>query len=354
MNLRFLLIFIGIGLALIMGFYSYVSTEDGLNGLNQTLTDSLYYLKTNPFNFVNVTTSNFWLAKQKFSSSIEIVSNESYSSLTSGLVLYYPFDSNLNDYSTFGRNATASGSPTNVGSCKVGGCYNFSGSAQYLTTPAIIGSNTNYTVSMWVKPDFNASSGFTTGQEPIYHWSLTSSNRNYLRFETATRLVVDTINLGNTTIYWNYTNRCNGLPACDYNPPPAYNRGDWIFLVVSGNQSGLTDKAMYIGSGDGTHSGRYWNGMIDEFAVWNRKLSDAEILELYNNGQGKAIPVNPSTFPKNTTLRCYSNVCSFDNNFTASGFVSSDGSVGLTQTILVNATCSLVYKNGLLTSTSGC
>lgn len=42
---------------------------------------------------------------------------------------------------------------------------------------------------------------------------------------------------------------------------------------------------------DGTSPGRYFNGTIDEFAVWTRPLSEAEALEVYNLGvAGAGIP----------------------------------------------------------------
>lgn len=43
-----------------------------------------------------------------------------------------------------------------------------------------------------------------------------------------------------------------------------------------------------LGVADGTNlgSGLYFNGLIDEFVVWNRSLSNSEIITLYNNGSG--------------------------------------------------------------------
>jgi hypothetical protein len=46
---------------------------------------------------------------------------------------------------------------------------------------------------------------------------------------------------------------------------------------------------------DGTSPGRYFNGTIDEFAIWTRPLSEAEALQVYNLGvAGAAIP-EPTT-----------------------------------------------------------
>lgn len=45
---------------------------------------------------------------------------------------------------------------------------------------------------------------------------------------------------------------------------------------------------MAIGDNPGAR-GRYWNGLIDDVAVWNRVLTEGEIKALYNNGAGKSL-----------------------------------------------------------------
>lgn len=46
--------------------------------------------------------------------------------------------------------------------------------------------------------------------------------------------------------------------------------------------------------------GRYFDGTIDEVAIWNRALSATEISELYNGGAGHS-PLYVTTFSLNYT-----------------------------------------------------
>jgi hypothetical protein len=45
---------------------------------------------------------------------------------------------------------------------------------------------------------------------------------------------------------------------------------------------------LYIGENVGAR-GRYWNGLIDDVAIWNRPLTDAEIGSLWNGGTGASL-----------------------------------------------------------------
>jgi hypothetical protein len=45
---------------------------------------------------------------------------------------------------------------------------------------------------------------------------------------------------------------------------------------------------LYIGENVGAR-GRYWDGLIDDVAIWNRPLLDAEVASLWNGGTGAAL-----------------------------------------------------------------
>jgi hypothetical protein len=44
---------------------------------------------------------------------------------------------------------------------------------------------------------------------------------------------------------------------------------------------------VYFGEGYG--GSRYWDGMIDEGAIWNRTLNESEISQIYNSGNGLSL-----------------------------------------------------------------
>ena len=47
-----------------------------------------------------------------------------------------------------------------------------------------------------------------------------------------------------------------------------------------------TDRPTRIGAGNTNSTAKYWfNGKIDDVAIWDEALTDAEILELYNSGE---------------------------------------------------------------------
>ena len=60
---------------------------------------------------------------------------------------------------------------------------------------------------------------------------------------------------------------------------------------VTFNQSGLA----FIGRNAGSYN---FEGHIDEFSIWNKRLSDAECLEIYNNG----VPNNLNASTMSTNL----------------------------------------------------
>ena len=45
---------------------------------------------------------------------------------------------------------------------------------------------------------------------------------------------------------------------------------------------------LYIGENPGAR-GRYWDGLIDDVAIWNRPLLDSEIASLWNGGTGASV-----------------------------------------------------------------
>lgn len=91
--------------------------------------------------------------------------------------------------------------------------------------------------------------------------------------------------------------------------------GQWHFFAVS--KSGTTNvvwmdgrattntsaPARYMNDGQfqlgsSTPNGIYWRGGMDECAIWDRALSDAEVRTLYNNSNG--LPINVATAPYNS------------------------------------------------------
>jgi hypothetical protein len=59
--------------------------------------------------------------------------------------------------------------------------------------------------------------------------------------------------------------------------------------IIAGNAAlAVNGSRVSIGDNPGA-TGRYWNGQVDDLAIWNRVLAEAEITALYNNGTGKPL-----------------------------------------------------------------
>jgi hypothetical protein len=72
-------------------------------------------------------------------------------------------------------------------------------------------------------------------------------------------------------------------------------------LVVEGGAPAMENRSnpMQIGANPDTAPGRYWEGIIDDVALWSRALSDAEVQQIWNGGQGRSIqqllgPITPT------------------------------------------------------------
>jgi hypothetical protein len=66
----------------------------------------------------------------------------------------------------------------------------------------------------------------------------------------------------------------------------------WIdgVLVATTDNTAMEDNDMRVLIGDNPDApGRFWNGLIDDVAIWGRALQPAEIEEIWNGGEGKSI-----------------------------------------------------------------
>ena len=73
--------------------------------------------------------------------------------ITDGLLSYYPFEGNANDYSGNGNNGTVYGGVSNDSSCVDGDCYSFDGVDGYIAIPDLDVESGNFTISGWINLD---------------------------------------------------------------------------------------------------------------------------------------------------------------------------------------------------------
>lgn len=196
------------------------------------------------------------------------------------LKLYMPFDINqsttVRDYSSSGNDGTITGATYNdVG--YIGGAYEFDGP---YSSNAITFTETrleNWTVSAWL---YNTGAGVNA--VPVFGGPGTIDNA--ITVTTSSGKIYATLN---DTGY--IDNLCTGtFNAIDEwyyfamikngTNVSAYKNG-----VLCGTDDYSVDEAFHIDSIGSGYSTSSWNGSIDEVRIYNRTLTEAEILALYNN-----------------------------------------------------------------------
>ena len=212
------------------------------------------------------------------------------------LLWYRPLDADTHDYSTNINDGIANGATQTWG--KVSGAYTFNGQSDYINVPDSTSLNpvSGLTIQAWVKWKSIPSSSLNRsslvnkdgdGQYRLQHkqdnsafeFAVSTSKTSYrVRSTTQPQIntwyhVVGTYDGILLRIYINGTLE-NTLPA------------SWPLITSTsplsiGKRSNLND--------------RYFNGNIDEVAIWNRPLSSQEIQVLYNSGNGNRILSNAYT-----------------------------------------------------------
>ncbi len=214
--------------------------------------------------------------------------------LLNSLQVYYKFDENsgtiANDATGNGNTATLNGANIWTSSGKINSGLQLDGSTNYVSTNYVgpLGSNAR-SVNIWFK-------GWTTTERTIWNYGGAGTagaldfeegiggNGNSIGFRTG----------GGAYGYWTTSLTNDGLWHMLTVTYAAGGLENTIKLYLDGvQQNSLTDN--FGGNTVNTTSGVLTMGDItgtgisglDEFAVWGRSLTSAEVTQLYNSGSGK-------------------------------------------------------------------
>ena len=215
-----------------------------------------------------------------------------YSTASNGLVAYYPFNGNAGDSSGFGNHGTVYGATLTTGRNGISNtAYYFDGTSNKITVSASASIQPQYklTLAAWIQPDAKSSAGWATvltkryspGTDPYNSYALSTYNNDKWEFDLS-----------------NGTTGSQKTAKAHTSTP--YNAG-WIFLSATYDSTqaklyvnGVLDTTISFTGSIGystndlvigyTTSGvnDYYKGRIDEIRVYNRDLSQAEILQLYS------------------------------------------------------------------------
>lgn len=205
-----------------------------------------------------------------------------------GLIGYFPFDGDANDYSGGGHNASASGGSYVAG--KLGQAYSFT-TGTYVAVPGLSVSGAR-TVCAWVLP--NSSSG--TGLPVVVGGSPGAAD--FLGIQPTGETYAQCGSPG--FMYWNSTNYgCQNYTASAL-------PGSWTFTCWGWDGASHTEY-FTTPTNWGTNQGNefFWgqvtigsnsvsdpstqpvfSGAIDEVSIWNVELTNADMTTLYNGGMG--------------------------------------------------------------------
>ncbi|MFA5106076.1 MAG: LamG domain-containing protein [Candidatus Micrarchaeia archaeon] len=200
----------------------------------------------------------------------------------SGLVSYWPFDSNANDALGL-NNGTVGGAALQATGGKVGGAYSFNGIDSYISMQPLGITTNTLSILAWVKGSATGNfTGIVFSRDPSQPFGLDINYNNSLAY---------TWNNNNASVYRWMSNLT-----------PSVNNWNFIAITISpsngtiymSNSTGLYSASnvmphilqalsteLRIGS-DNYSSNRFFNGSIDEVAIFNRTLSASEISQFYN------------------------------------------------------------------------
>jgi hypothetical protein len=209
-----------------------------------------------------------------------------------GLVAYYPFNGNANDESGNGNNGTNYGATLTTDRFgNANSAYSFNGINNYIVTP--LGNNMqSLTISLWFKC------------KQKLNFPLSSNKFNIIGFSDDDNNVSDAIGA------WDFVGNANNVKLngvtyngmCNWvNVMLSTLDTTWYHIVYMRNKNSISlylngilqgsisytgnyqiNTDLIIGKLWKIWDGNYFNGSIDDIRIYNRVLSETEVLALYN------------------------------------------------------------------------
>jgi len=234
-------------------------------------------------------------------------------SLNNGLVGYWPFCGNANDASGNGNNGTVSGATLTADRFgAANSAYSFDGVNDYIQTlfNGISGS-TSRTLNFWAQTT-GANINPTTENMNVFNYgsSLTGGIWEVALNHGCEGLTLDihngvqTSNCNTNNNIWNhYTVVFDNSIGTNFNAVKFYQNGTLLSTTCQIGQ--LTN--IYTVNANNAVIGAYWNsllrffnGKLDDIAIWNRALTQQEITQMYQQGQPTYSWSNGATTPSIT------------------------------------------------------
>lgn len=222
------------------------------------------------------------------------------STLNVGIVSAYNADSNTNDSAGVYNGVGMGGLTYTTG--KIGNAFNFNGTTSYLSIPNVsnqLNFQDDFSISLWFNP-LNTTSQY---QVLFTNKSSTATNGGYVLYYERGSINLLRFDMQNGSNFSSYDS--SFLPSAN----------TWYHLTITRKKSTITKMYIngnlvsgsynYLGGGANIDPlyqtvqiysvGSYGTTLLSAFAeeavnLWNRELTQAEVTELYNSGNGKQYP----------------------------------------------------------------
>ena len=213
--------------------------------------------------------------------------------ITNGLVLSYSFDTvdltggNPDDLSGNGYNGIRTGASSNL-SGFINESFSFDGTGDFVNTTFEF-TGESYTVNYWMKttPHSTHDVVWCAQRAPRICYNLANNDPTF-KYGNMNMLGISLKTLTDTQNgSWIMMTHRNS----DTFPGVLSTWINGVQHVAQGNSGNLWSNTEQVTIGrDIGIAPRDYEGNLDEFSIWNRHLSDEEILLLYNEGEGLAYP----------------------------------------------------------------
>ena len=175
---------------------------------------------------------------------------------------------------------------------------NFDGVDDYIQSLAIISLNT---VSLWFKPNSTVTTGSSSGV--LIGFGTTDFRNAIYLGSTFSALTNELITITNQSLNYSYYSQASGTIDTNWHHLAIVHDGskyqvylDGSPVTTSGSTPLMTSQQIVIGARGEISS--FFNGKIDEVAIWDAALSSDAIAEIYNatyNNTGKVLDLNTDT-----------------------------------------------------------
>jgi hypothetical protein len=254
-------------------------------------------------------------------------------SLTQGLIGYWPFCGNANDYSVNGNNGTVNGATLTTDRFgNTNSAYDFNGTTNYISVMNNSSLNpSSITISGWISSNANAQNTSDGVRSIVTKWNQTPNcggdgenfnvqlsvfnSTNVIAFATSQNSQIANALKSSTDVIG-----LNTWKHFVFTHDPSSGQKLYIngVLISSNNTLGVlcaTTNNLYFGA-DKLNAAlwRYFNGKIDDIGIWNRALTPSEVTQLYNQNQCSTNITVTDTLIINVGQLSYTNPIAYANN----------------------------------------